>query len=118
MDANDMSELSHVVVADFLDDELQPERHVLGEIAQVVALKAHCEDDLVGRIERADAYSAHADRTGLLGWAEAVRNRGQVSRYFLVHGEEDSAEALARDLRSAGTAEVEVPERGSVFELA
>ncbi len=70
------------------------------------------------RIERADAYSAHADRTGLLGWAEAVRNRGQVSRYFLVHGEEDSAEALARDLRSAGTAEVEVPERGSVFELA
>ena len=70
------------------------------------------------RIERADAYSAHADRTGLLGWAEAVRDRGQVSRYFLVHGEEDSAEALAKDLRSAGTAAVEVPERGSAFELA
>ena len=69
------------------------------------------------RMERADAYSAHADRTGLLGWAEAVRERGQVSRYFLVHGEEDSAEALAEDLRSAGTARVEVPERGSVFEL-
>ena len=34
------------------------------------------------RIERADAYSAHADRTGLLGWAEAVRDRGQVSRIF------------------------------------
>jgi metallo-beta-lactamase family protein len=69
------------------------------------------------RIERADAYSAHADRTGLLGWAEAVRDRGQVLRYFLVHGEEDSAEALAEDLRSAGTAEVEVPERGRAFEL-
>ena len=69
------------------------------------------------RIERADAYSAHADRTGLLGWAEAVRERGQVSRYFLVHGEEDSAEALAEDLRAAGTAGVEVPERGSAFQL-
>ncbi len=69
------------------------------------------------RVERADAYSAHADRTGLLAWAEAVRDRGQVVRYFLVHGEVDSAMALAEDLRSAGTAEVEVPERGSVFEL-
>ena len=55
MDANDMSELFYVAVADFLDDELQPERQVLGEIAEVVALKAHSEDDLAGRIERADA---------------------------------------------------------------
>jgi metallo-beta-lactamase family protein len=69
------------------------------------------------RVERADSYSAHADRTGLLGWAEAVRDRGQVTRFFLVHGEADSAAALASDLRSAGTAEVEVPERGAVFEL-
>jgi hypothetical protein len=38
-------------------------------------------------------------------------------RYFLVHGEEDSSMALAEDLRTAGTAEVEVPERGSRFEL-
>ena len=69
------------------------------------------------RVERADAYSAHADRTGLLHWAEAVRARGQVQRYFLVHGEADSAEALAHDLRSSGTAAVDVPERGTEFEL-
>ena len=69
------------------------------------------------RVRRADAYSAHADRTGLLGWAEGVRGRGRVMRYFLVHGEADSAMALAEDLRTAGTAGVEVPERGSRFEL-
>jgi metallo-beta-lactamase family protein len=74
--------------------------------------------DVRARVERADSYSAHADRTGLLRWAEAVRDRGRVVRYFLVHGEVDSAMALAADLRSAGTADVEVPERGSRFELS
>jgi metallo-beta-lactamase family protein len=70
------------------------------------------------RIERADAYSAHADHTGLIEWAEAVRDRGRVTRFSLVHGEETSAFALAEDLRSRGTAEVEVPARGDVLELA
>jgi metallo-beta-lactamase family protein len=69
------------------------------------------------RVERADAYSAHADRTGLLEWAEAVREQGSVKRFFLVHGEADSAMALAADLRSGGTADVEVPARGVSFEL-
>ena len=40
-----------------------------------------------------------------------------MTRYFLVHGEEDSAMALAEDLRAGGTAAVEVPERGQAFEL-
>jgi len=50
-----MSEPYQVVVADFIDDELQPERQVLGEIARVAALRAHSEDDLAGRIEQAHA---------------------------------------------------------------
>ncbi len=69
------------------------------------------------RIERADAYSAHADRTALLSWAEGVRDAGRVARYFLVHGEEDSSSSLAAEIRAAGTAAVEVPERGAVFPL-
>ncbi len=69
------------------------------------------------RTARVDAYSAHADRTGLLAWAGSVRDTGRVTRYFLVHGEEHSASALAEDLRAAGTAAVEVPERGSAFPL-
>jgi metallo-beta-lactamase family protein len=70
------------------------------------------------RVERADAYSAHADRTELLEWAQSVRDQGSVKRFFLVHGEADSAQALAEDLRSMGTADVQVPERGAGFELA
>jgi metallo-beta-lactamase family protein len=86
--------------------EGQREVRILGEPVPVRA-----------RVERADAYSAHADRTGLLDWAEGVRERGRVTRYFLVHGEENSATALAEDLREGGTAGVEVPERGEAFEL-
>jgi len=44
-----------VAVTDFLADDLQPERSVLGDVADVIALGAAIEDDLVGRIERADA---------------------------------------------------------------
>ncbi len=44
-----------VVITDFLLDELGPERGVLGETAEVTGLGAHGEEELVGRIERADA---------------------------------------------------------------
>ena len=44
-----------VVVADFIADELEPERRVLAGLANVEAVNARCEDDLVGRIEDADA---------------------------------------------------------------
>lgn len=70
------------------------------------------------RIARADSYSAHADRTGLIEWAEATRNAGSVMSYFLVHGEEESATSLATVLAARGTARVTVPERGTVTQLA
>ncbi len=50
-----MSEPFEVVVADFLHDQLEPEREVLGEVARVKALEAHGEEELAGRIEQADA---------------------------------------------------------------
>jgi len=50
-----MSEKFHVVITDFINDELKPERGVLGEVAEVSALEAHHEDELVGRIEEVDA---------------------------------------------------------------
>jgi len=50
-----MNEQSQVVVTDFIHDDLEPEREVLGELAEVVALAARGEDELVGRIEQADA---------------------------------------------------------------
>jgi len=73
--------------------------------------------DVNSRVERADSYSAHADRNELIAWAEGVREKGNVQRYFLVHGEPDSAESLATAIRERGTADVQVPERGQAFDL-
>ena len=44
-----------LVVTDFIHDALEPERRILGDLANAVALNAFHEDDLVGRIEDADA---------------------------------------------------------------
>lgn len=44
-----------VIVADFIKDELQAERQILGDIADVACLDANSEADLVGKIDDADA---------------------------------------------------------------
>ena len=44
-----------VVITDFITDDLGPERQVLGELADLVALDATSERDLVGRVEDASA---------------------------------------------------------------
>lgn len=44
-----------VAIADFINDELAPEREVLGDVADVVALNATSEPELAGRVENADA---------------------------------------------------------------
>ena len=66
-------------------------------------------------IEAVDGFSAHADLDELLAWYDSL---GGVERQtFLVHGEEDAAESLARDLRRRGTEPVVVPELGQTFPL-
>jgi D-3-phosphoglycerate dehydrogenase/C-terminal binding protein len=50
-----MSDLPRVVIADFIQDSLEPELAVLEGCARVEQLDAHCEEDLVGRIEDAAA---------------------------------------------------------------
>ena len=44
-----------VVVTDFIEDDLAPERQILGGIARVEALGAGREEDLAGRVDDADA---------------------------------------------------------------
>src|SRR5437016_5383870 len=44
-----------VVIADFVTDELRPERETLADIADIVALDANSEQDLAGPIDDADA---------------------------------------------------------------
>lgn len=50
-----MTERFRVVVTDFLRDSLDPERSVLCDCAEVEALGARHESELVGRVELADA---------------------------------------------------------------
>jgi C-terminal binding protein len=42
-----------VVIPDFIRDDLGPERRILGDLADIIALDAYHEDELAGRIEDA-----------------------------------------------------------------
>ena len=54
-----MKERYRVVIADVIADELEPERGILDELAEVDALDAENEEELVGRIEDADAVMVY-----------------------------------------------------------
>lgn len=66
---------------------------------ETVAVKA--------KIHTLGGFSAHADRSELLDWVGHFKTKGM--KVFVVHGEEHSAVSLARALREAGFADVEVP---------
>ena len=72
--------------------EQRPMLRILGE-----------EVPLRARVEVIDGYSAHADRSGLLAWTEAVRGPGgSLERVWLVHGEDGPRDALAAELSRRG----------------
>jgi C-terminal binding protein len=50
-----MSQLAKVIITDFVSDALEPERRILAGLAEVEALNAVREDELIGRIDDADA---------------------------------------------------------------
>jgi metallo-beta-lactamase family protein len=72
--------------------ERQPMLKILGED---VPLRA--------RVEVLEGYSAHADRTELTAWLNAVRATSPSLRgVYLVHGEPGPQDALAMHLRGGG----------------
>ncbi|MBN1201034.1 MAG: MBL fold metallo-hydrolase [Anaerolineae bacterium] len=69
---------------------------------------------LRAHVEVLNGFSGHADRDELLAWAEAITKRPRHT--FLVHGEEESALALAESLQTQVNYEqVEVPELHQSF---
>jgi len=50
-----MSKRPRVVITDFVAGALETERRVLGEVADVIALDASSEEEIIGQIEDADA---------------------------------------------------------------
>ena len=50
-----------VVITDFIQDELEPERKILGDLADLTALGARGEENLNGHVEDADAIMVYHD---------------------------------------------------------
>lgn len=73
------------------------------------------EYDVRARVERLDGFSGHADRGGLLRWAEAFRTPPQ--KIFLTHGDREAAQSLKRDLESRLGCAVQIPEYQEVVEI-
>ncbi len=48
-----------VIITDYVHDELAPERELLADVAEIQALDAHRESELVGRIEQAEALMVY-----------------------------------------------------------
>ena len=69
------------------------------------------------RIVRADTYSAHADRDELLAWYDRLSAGGHPQRTFLVHGEPEAQESLAKALEARGAPRVDIPAPGARFRL-
>ncbi len=65
-------------------------------------------------IESVAGLSGHADRNGLLRWLQPLP---RPKRTFLVHGEPDSADALAETLRQDRHWDVHIPDLGETHQL-
>ncbi len=65
-------------------------------------------------VESASGLSGHADRSGLLQWLEPLSKPKAV---FLVHGEPDSSEALAKTLADDRGWKVHTPDIGDSYDL-
>ena len=79
------------------------------------SLRMHGQDIPVrAAIETVSGLSGHADRDELLRWLDPL---GDPTRVFLTHGEPDSADALAAELRRRRKWNVVIPQLGETHEL-
>ncbi len=67
------------------------------------------------RVEFISGFSGHADHDELMAWVRAMKRKPQ--RTFLVHGEEDSANALAQSLKDEFNMKVDVPNFKQSFKV-
>lgn len=62
-----------------------------------------------------EGLSAHGDQSDLLDWLSQIKNQPQ--KVFLIHGEDQAAEALKEKISERYGWQVEIPLLGDVFEL-
>lgn len=67
------------------------------------------------RIEYIEAFSGHADKTGLLNFVRSFSKK--PTQIYLVHGEEESQLALSDAIIDEFNLPVDIPSRGDVYEV-
>jgi D-3-phosphoglycerate dehydrogenase/C-terminal binding protein len=98
----------HVMVTDFVHDTLEPERRILDGLAEVTALHACNETQLVGRVERAHALIVYHE----IGISQATIARLEDCRLIVRAGVGfDNIDGLFA--RQRGIPLVNVPDYGS-----
>ncbi len=65
-------------------------------------------------IRQLPGVSGHADVNGLIKWAQAISG---VRKYFVIHGDADSAESFAQRIREELKADSYAPYSGAEFDL-
>lgn len=71
--------------------------------------------DVRCKVRSMHGFSAHADWRELMAVERPLAER--CKQVFVVHGEDDAAEMMAKRLRNANFSEVHVPSKGDRFEL-
>lgn len=69
---------------------------------------------VLAEIRQLPGVSGHADVNGLTAWAKAISD---VKKYFIVHGDADSADSFAQRIRDELGADSYAPYSGAEFDL-
>jgi len=75
------------------------------------------ERDLRAEVYVLNGFSAHADKADLLRYAEATRERGNLSTVILVHGEAPAQRQLASALAERAFRDVHIPQPHDLIKL-
>lgn len=67
------------------------------------------------RVEEVEGLSAHADHTELINWMSKIKN--QPKNIFIVHGEEEQAEALKLGIKTIYGWDAKIPQLFDIEEL-
>jgi D-3-phosphoglycerate dehydrogenase/C-terminal binding protein len=97
-----------VVITDFIADDLEPEKRILGDLADVSAFNAFDEDEVAGRIEDADAIMLYHNMGLSRKSIERLSNCKLIVRCGVGYDNVDHVVARAR-----GIAVANVPDYGN-----
>ena len=75
------------------------------------------ERDLNAEVYVLDGFSAHADQTDLVRYAESIRAQGPLARVILVHGEPPAQRRLAEQLAERDFRDVCIPKPHEIISL-